>query len=146
MPPCPLCLKQRDVYWGAIGVAATGLALWSWRPQIRFIFALHILIGMVFLTGALVAGFHAGGEWSLWDLPPSCGAVTSDAVSGIDLGGFATGESAPIDGPIDCSDAPWRMLGVSMAGYNALISFGLGLLSFAFAARISDSRQLSAFA
>jgi len=142
LPPCPLCLKQRDVYWAAMGVAGTGLALWSWRPQGRFIFALHVLIGMVFLTGALVAAFHAGGEWKLWDLPPSCTATGE--VAPIDPGLFAIeGGGGTPTGPIDCSDAPWRMFGISMAGYNAAASLGLAMISFAFAARLARRQNLA---
>ena len=142
LPPCPLCLKQRDVYWGALGVAGTGLALWSWRPQGRFIFALHVLIGMVFLTGALVAAFHAGGEWKLWALPPSCTAT--GVVAPIDPGLFSLegGGGAPQQA-VDCSDAPWRMFGISMAGYNAVISLGLAGLSFIFANRLAREKQLA---
>lgn len=33
------------------------------------------------------------------------------------------------DAPPSCSEAPWRLFGLSLAGYNMLASLGLALLA-----------------
>ncbi|MEO1476740.1 MAG: disulfide bond formation protein B [Pseudomonadota bacterium] len=127
MAPCPLCLRQRDVYWAAIAMAATGLILWQRQPEGRKLIALNVMLGLVFLTGAVVAGYHAGVEWQWWRGPDGCSGGGVGDISNIDL-------SAALGQPIatvSCTEAPWRMFGISMAGYNAAISAGLALLSFA---------------
>jgi disulfide bond formation protein DsbB len=127
--PCNLCLKQREVYWGALVLAAVGLALVQVRrlsPQ-----AVSLALGAVFLAGAVVAAFHAGVEWTWWPGPSTC-------VSGGDLGVSASDLTAILDGnarikPPACDVAAWRMAGLSMAGWNTLASLGLAAVSFAVA-------------
>ncbi len=139
MAPCPLCLRQREVYWAALAMAATGLALWRWRPNERFLVALNVMLGLVFVTGAVVAAYHAGVEWLWWEGPAGCagGVAGADALRSGDLFG---GLDRPL-ATVSCVDAPWRMLGLSMAGWNALISLGLGAASLLAAQR--TGRRLS---
>lgn len=122
--PCQLCLRQREVYWAAIAMAATGLILWNIRQNRRFLVAFNVMLALVFLTGAVVAVFHAGVEWRWWPAPTGCvdGAVD---VMNVDIGAIDERTATA-----SCLDAPWRMLGLSMAGWNALISLGLALVSF----------------
>ena len=128
MAPCPLCLRQREVYWAAIAMAVTGLALWRMRPSDQFITALNVLMGMVFITGAVVAFYHAGVELKFWEGPAGCSATpSSNSVVETDLLSalgkpMATG---------NCGEVPWSLLGISMAGWNGLISAGLAIMSFA---------------
>ena len=128
MSPCPLCLRQREVYWAAIAMAVTGLALWRMRPSDQFITALNVLIAMVFITGAVVAFYHAGVEQKFWEGPAGCsGTVGNIDVSKIDL-------SKSLGKPMatgNCGEVPWSLFGVSMAGWNGLISAGLAFMSFA---------------
>ena len=121
--PCHLCLYQRDVYWVALGVGVAGFILgymrlkWA-RP------AADALLALIFLVSMGVAAYHAGVEWKWWPGPASCtgaGKVTADA-----LKDFLnqTKVSTP-----QCDQAAWTMFGISMAGYNAVISLGLVVLS-----------------
>ncbi|MEM8616730.1 MAG: disulfide bond formation protein B, partial [Pseudomonadota bacterium] len=59
MLPCPLCLRQREVYWAVFAMTLTALVLWRMRQNPRFIVAFNVMLGLVFLTGAIVAGYHA---------------------------------------------------------------------------------------
>lgn len=117
--PCLLCLRQREIHWVALTVAAIGAAiLWRW-PDRRFMSAVNAALGAIFLTSAVVAGYHAGVEYGFWPGPAAC-AVSGGgaAMSGGDI-------LAALEGPVrmpSCSEAPWSLLGISMAGYNALIS------------------------
>jgi disulfide bond formation protein DsbB len=126
--PCPLCLRQRDVYWAMIAMVLTGLALWKIRPARRFLVALNVLVGLVFVTGAVVATYHAGVEWAIF--PPPAGCSAGPPVDPMVMGDL----SGPIALPA-CTDAPGYVLGLSMAGWNVVISVGLALLSFLAAAR-----------
>jgi len=122
--PCHLCLRQREVYWAVIAVSAIALAANRLRPNARQAKLFTILIALGFLYGAGLAAFHAGVEWKFWPGPEICS------------GGFGSFQArdlnAALAGPtrvIRCDEAAWRLLGLSMAGYNALISLGLALLS-----------------
>ncbi|MFN7056435.1 disulfide bond formation protein B [Hyphomonas sp.] len=125
--PCPLCLRQREVYWALIAMIATGLAWWRFMPKRRFIIALNVLIGLVFLVGVVVAGYHAGVEWRIF--PPPAGCSVGGNVDPFAMGGL----DQPIQLPA-CNEAPFYILGLSMAGWNGVVSAGLAALSFAAAA------------
>ncbi len=126
LAPCHLCLKQREAYWAAIAVAAIGMVLaftpWEGRGG-RVVSA---LLALVFLYGAGYAIYHAGAEWKFWPGPQECsGAATH--VSAADLASVLKGSrsaAAPA-----CDKAAWIFLGLSMAGWNAIISLGLAALS-----------------
>jgi disulfide bond formation protein DsbB len=126
MDPCSLCLRQREVYWAALAVGAAGLfgVQFLRREEIRR-FA-SVMLGIVFLVGAVVAAYHVGVEWKWWPGPQSCGA-------GADLGAITTGSiAAALEGKkvvVRCDEAAWRMFGISMAGYNVAISLFLAALS-----------------
>ena len=124
LAPCELCLKQRTVYWvalalGLAGTAAVVAARKGWASV-----AACLVLALVFLFGAGLAGFHAGVEWKWWPGPTTCtgaGKVGMGALTSLLHG-------AKIHGP-QCDVAAWRMLGLSMAGWNALVSLGLAGLS-----------------
>ena len=125
LAPCPLCLRQREVYWAAILLAVIGLVLIRWIKGPRLVMTVNVLLGLVFVTGAVIAGYHAGVEWGLWPGPTACSGtggegLALDAASMNLNRGFAT---------VSCSEAAWRMFGISMAGYNAVISLGLAIAS-----------------
>ncbi|MBW3617236.1 MAG: disulfide bond formation protein B [Proteobacteria bacterium] len=120
--PCALCLRQREVYWVALPLALAGWAVLRRRPDQGAVVAL--LLGAVFLFGFAVAGYHAGVEWKWFPAPATCGGGSGPASAG-DIAAMLGG--APVHYVL-CDEAAWRMLGLSMAGWNALISLGLALL------------------
>lgn len=123
--PCPLCLRQREVYWAVAAISVTALLLWQVRQNPRFILAVNIMLGLVFLTGAIVAAYHAGVEYRFWPAPSGCLTSVID-VDSIDLSNLNQRQGAP-----SCLDDPWGgRFGLSMAGWNALVSIGLSVLSF----------------
>jgi disulfide bond formation protein DsbB len=131
--PCNLCLRQREVYWVAIGVALSVLVLAGMlsRSQpsrvLRFGAA---LLGVVFIAGAGIAGYHSLVEWGFVAAPPGCAAAKSaDIPSAADI-------MAALSQPMataSCTEAPFRIMGLSMAGYNALASLALAAVSFGIA-------------
>lgn len=128
MAPCPLCLRQREVYWAAAAMAATALVLWQIRHNPRFLFAINIMLGLVFVTGAVVAGYHTGVEYGFWPAPSGCGVV--EAVDPLAIGDLLTAIDQPQAVP-SCSSDPWNgRYGLSMAGWNGVMQIGLAALSF----------------
>ena len=116
--PCLLCLRQREVYWTALPLALGGLAVLRREPGSGSVAAL--LLSAVFLFGFAVAGYHAGVEWRWWPGPETCAAGGSVDAGGLDA--FLRGGAVR---DLRCDEAAWRMLGLSMAGWNALVSLGL---------------------
>lgn len=119
MAPCPLCLQQRDVYWGAMVLSIVALFILRYRPDPARRRIAAILLGLVFLIGAGVALYHVAVEQH-WVIA-QCDAASGDDIAVMGAGGF--------DVP-RCDTPAWTMLGVSMAGYNAIVSLALAALSF----------------
>lgn len=123
--PCHLCLKQRDIYWIAVGVAGVA-SVWALftgakGPPRVFSFVLFA----IFATGCAIALFHAGVELDWWRGPATC--TTSELeISADAMVAFITGaeSSAPM-----CDVVAWQLFGLSMAGYNAIICGVLAALS-----------------
>ena len=125
--PCLLCLRQREAYWTAGALAIAVSVAGRLRPGLAA--GGCAALALAFLYGAGLAGYHAGVEWGFWPGPAACavggaGSLSSDAVAAA-LGAV---QRAP-----SCAEAPWRVAGLSMAGYNAVVSLMLALAS-AFAA------------
>ena len=120
--PCLLCLRQREVYWVALPVALLGLALLARSSEPLMPRVLPLLLTAIFLVGFGVAAYHAGVEWKLFPAPDSCAGGSGKAVSAGEIDALLRGEGGPF---IRCDEAAWRLAGISMAGWNALISLGL---------------------
>jgi disulfide bond formation protein DsbB len=132
--PCPLCLRQREVYWGVLAIAAISAFFWARRPESRVTRAVEALLGAAFLTGALVAIYHAGVEWKFWPGPASCSGSQLGGLSGADIAKALTTGGHHV---VLCTEAAWRdpAVHLSMAGWNALLSLGLAAVSFLAASR-----------
>jgi disulfide bond formation protein DsbB len=126
LAPCLLCLKQREVYWvvGTVALVAVVLSRTAWAARLRR--PLILLLGVGFLYGAGLAAYHAGAEWKWWPGPAACAA--GGGASADDLVAMLKG--AKIAAP-SCDKAVWVFLGLSMAGWNAVVSLALALASFA---------------
>jgi disulfide bond formation protein DsbB len=115
--PCPLCLEQRYAYYLAIPVGAlVALAAARGAPRGVLLLGLGILAGAA-LANAVLGAYHAGVEWGFWQGPTECtGPVVNLGSAGNLLERLDTVKV------IRCDEVQWRFLGVSLAGYNALIS------------------------
>src|SRR5215208_2949737 len=117
--PCPLCLQQRIPYYVAIPlaviVAAGALAGW---PRRWLVLGLAV-IALTMLAGAGLGVYHSGVEWKWWAGPTTCGGALGELGSGNLL------ERAQATRVVRCDEAAWRFLGLSLAGWNVLISLAL---------------------
>lgn len=129
LAPCELCLKERLAYWIAAGVAVAGIVLS--RTPARLPRLSSAVLALVFLASGALAAYHAGVEWKFWPGPASCTGGTVQ-VTAADLSRLLHG--GPVGAPA-CDKAAWVFLGLSMAGWNALISLGLAALSLLAMAR-----------
>jgi disulfide bond formation protein DsbB len=136
LPPCTLCLRQREVYWVALVLAVSGVVISHTVRLARFTRPIGALLALVFLVGAATAVYHAGAEWKWWPGPTTCASAGGGGVSAAALSNLLHG--AKVSAP-HCDEAAWRMLGLSMAGWNVLISLGLAALSALFAATPTEA-------
>jgi len=129
MPPCPLCLEQRVPYYVVIPLSLlTAIAAPMRMPQ--KLVAVGFLVAVVaMLCSVALASYHAGVEWRWWPGPTDCsGSLTDFRANGPLLDQL---QSAHV---VRCDEAAWRFLGLSLAGYNALISLALAAIAaFGFA-------------
>ncbi len=113
--PCKLCLWQRWPHAAAIVIAGLGLIV-GWR-------VLPWLGAAAAATTGAIGVFHAGVELGWWEGPTTC---TSGAIGGLSVDDLlAQINAAPL---IRCDEIAWSLLGVSMAGWNAIISFALAAI------------------
>ncbi|MSO89865.1 MAG: disulfide bond formation protein B [Rhodospirillaceae bacterium] len=131
LQPCILCLYQRYPHGIAMALLVAALALGTDGRAGR---ALLFLCGAVFLVGASIAVYHVGVEQHWWLGTASCGTTASPSASIAEL--RARLLATPV---VRCDEAAWSLFGISMAGYNGLISLALAALS-GFAAARPDAR------
>ncbi len=112
----------------ALALLAVAAALLAGR---RWAGRLTALAGLAAFAGAGIALYHVGVEQQWWPGTSGCGAGALTGSSVQDL--RAQIEAAPI---VRCSDIPWSLFGISMAGYNAILSAALGLFALAAARTI----------
>jgi disulfide bond formation protein DsbB len=115
--PCEMCWWQRYPHFAAVAIAlvAFGVSNAAYRK------ALVALAALAIATSGLIGGFHAGVEYGFWEGLTACTATISG--SGADL--LESIMNAPL---VRCDVAPWTLFGISLAGYNFLLSFGGAML------------------
>ena len=126
LAPCLLCLKQREVYWAAMGIAAAGLVLQYVLGRPALVRLVSAALALVFLVGMGIAIWHAGAEWKWWPGPEACAIDRNATFSTAGIGDLLGGASQTVP---RCDEALWHFLGLSMAGWNVLISLKLAVLS-----------------
>jgi disulfide bond formation protein DsbB len=120
LPPCPLCLEQRYAYYMAIPLAAMVMLGLSVGSSHKVFVLAFTAIALAMLWNAGLGVYHSGIEWKWWAGPQDCsGQVNSLGTAGSLL------ERMQQERVVRCDEAAWRFLGLSLAGYNVLISLAL---------------------
>ncbi|MBX9829231.1 MAG: disulfide bond formation protein B [Xanthobacteraceae bacterium] len=135
--PCPLCLEQRVAYYVAIPLAALillGLSVNSSRKVMALALA---AIAAAMLWNAGLGVYHSGVEWQWWPGPQDCSGATPNFSAGGSLI-----EQINRTRVVRCDEAAWRFLGLSLAGYNVLISLALAAVALWGAAAAWGSRKV----
>jgi disulfide bond formation protein DsbB len=122
--PCPLCLEQRFAYYLAIPLGAlTALAAARGAPRGVLLGGL-VLLAAATLANAGLGTYHAGVEWRFWQGPTDCTGPVGNLGSAADL--LARLDTVKV---IRCDEVQWRFLGLSLAGYNVLISLAMAAIA-----------------
>ena len=83
-----------------------------------------LVILAAMLCGAALAAYHAGVEWRWWPGPADCSGPISDFKANGSL--LDQLQSVHL---VRCEEAAWRLFGLSLAGYNVLISLVLAAIA-----------------
>lgn len=151
LPPCPLCLRQREPYWWSLPVAA--LAVFLLRPGAKFAplwggGALAAL-AVIFAIGTGFGVQHVGVEEGWWKAACTGGGASKSIDDMLaELGRVAIPA---------CDQKTPFLFGLTLAAYNILVSSGLACLAALGAWRAlspfiirpkdkSDARPQTAFA
>ncbi|OYW47302.1 MAG: disulfide bond formation protein B [Sphingomonadales bacterium 32-68-7] len=112
--PCEMCWWQRYPHFAALALALLACL----APPRKLWLALAAL---AILASGAIGAFHAGVEYGWWEGLTACS-------SPVESGGGVSALEAIMDAPVvRCDVAPWTLLGVSLAGFNALISTAAAL-------------------
>lgn len=115
--PCEMCWWQRYPHFAAVAIALLGI--FAPAPVGR---RLAMLAALAIGISGLIGAYHAGVEYGWWEGVTAC---TSTA---------ATGGGDPLDAIMNapiirCDEAQWTLFGISLAGFNFLISTaGAGII------------------
>jgi disulfide bond formation protein DsbB len=121
--PCELCLAERWPYY--VGTPFAALVVWlcaygpAWtrRPALA-------ALGLVFLGSAVFGAYHAGVEWGFWKGPTGCTGPLTTAPSMADF--LKQLHTVKV---VRCDAVAIRILGLSLAGWNAVVSAAIALAS-----------------
>ena len=108
--PCKLCIYQRLPYIAAIFISFIGFN-YSSNDKIL------IILIMIFVLSAIISGYHFGIENNLFDELSACVNDSLDISNKSKLL-----ESLNQSMPVNCKDATFKILGVSLAAINTILS------------------------
>ena len=114
--PCELCLKERIPYYAGMAVALPTVVLAARGPR-RLLPVCFAALFLIFAASAVFGVYHAGVEWGFWPGPSSCTGAIGRATSMQDF--LHQLNNAKV---VRCDAVAIRILGLSLAGWNAVIS------------------------
>ena len=119
-PPCPLCLEERIPYHIVIPLSLLMVIAALVRAPRKLLSVGFVVIIIAALCGAVLSTYHAGVEWHWWPGPTDCSGPLTD----LNKGGSLVNQLQSIN-VVRCDEAAWRLFGISLAGYNVLISLAI---------------------
>lgn len=121
--PCEMCLWQRWPHFAAVALALVATAAPPRRAWIA-------LAGLAILASGLIGVFHAGVEYDWWEGVTGCATL--------DMAGRDPLEAVLAAPVIRCDQAPWTFAGLSLAGWNAVVSIAAALAIFVLLGRAAS--------
>jgi len=118
--PCELCLEQRLAYYWGLPILALVLLFWNRLPLTVWYIAMAVVLA-IFAWGTYMGGYHAGVEWGFWPGPTAC-TGTGGGMNFNDLSNINASRVVP------CDAVQFQFLGLTLAGYNALVSLAIVVL------------------
>ncbi|PCI45301.1 MAG: disulfide bond formation protein B [Alphaproteobacteria bacterium] len=127
MEPCDLCWTQRYAHMAILLLSGAGLLI----KNATSVMAWATVIALDVSVAA--AGYHTGVEQKWWRGPDTCTSAGIDQNADME----SLFDSMMDVSPVLCDEIPWQMFGISMAGYNLLISGAVaGFVTFALLNRL----------
>lgn len=126
--PCEMCMWQRWPHLGAIFAALAAIVLRKNPPASATFTALAAL---AILTSGGIGAFHAGVEYKWWEGFTTCTATHQEGANLLEAI-----MKAPL---IRCDQAQWTLMGISLAGFNAIFSTLGAIVIFLFIRRWSKA-------
>jgi disulfide bond formation protein DsbB len=120
LAPCPLCVWQRYPHGAVILMGVLGAAFGGLRARWLIAGA-----GLAFLVTAGIGVFQVGVEQRWWEGLAACTGGSGVPESLAELQSQLGKPAAP-----RCDEVAWSLFGISLAGYNALVSLGIACLAF----------------
>ena len=123
LTPCPMCHVQRWPHMAVVALALLGLVVLRERRS----GLLLLLIAAALTVTAGVGVYHAGVEYAWWTGPGTCSGA-----GGFDPAKVTAGNLKDMIGaapPARCDAIAWSLAGISMAGWNALISAAMAVFA-----------------
>jgi disulfide bond formation protein DsbB len=136
--PCALCLQQRVAYYVGLPIALVALILALAGTKSIVVRGLLLVVALAFAVNVFIGVYQAGAEWGFWPGPASCGATSGGGGSGSLL------EQIQHIRVVSCTEASWRFLFLSFAGWNAVISAVLFLIALFGAFRRNEAATVPA--
>jgi disulfide bond formation protein DsbB len=119
LAPCEMCWWQRWPHFAAVPLAL--LAFFIGNPGVKRVSV--ALAAFAILTSGMIGGFHAGVEYGWWEGLSTCSTVPTGSAEEV----MKQILNAPL---IRCDVAPWTLFGISLAGFNFLLSTGGAIAIF----------------
>ena len=114
--PCELCLKQRLPYYAGLALGAITVAAAARAPRSLGL-SCFALLAALFLFSAAFGTYHAGVEWGFWPGPSDCTGTPQRAADSADF--LHQLQTVRV---VRCDAVAIRILGLSLAGWNAVVS------------------------
>ena len=121
--PCELCLKQRFAFYAGVPLAGL-LALMQARRGGTIVTLGLVALALIFVANAILGIYHSGVEAAWWAGPEACTGVVTGLPNVADL--LKEMQTAKV---VRCDEVQLRILGLSLANWNVVISAGLAALA-----------------
>jgi len=122
--PCELCLKQRPAYYAGVPLAAVLAYVASGRGPQGVLTAGFLGLALIFVANSALGVYHAGVEWGWWVGPQDCTGALTAAPNVTDF--LKELQATKV---VRCDEVQLRILGLSLAGWNAIISAALAAVA-----------------
>lgn len=132
--PCKLCLLQRWPYLWIIIAGLIGVGLHANRTILALCFL--AIIGS-FAYGGYIAIYQVGGEQGWWQLTADCSSMIDPTLSPEEY--LEALKQAPT---VACDVVKWSLFGISMAGYNALFSLFMIIVTVFITVKLVLTKQI----
>jgi len=121
--PCPLCLEQRTAFYVSVPLAALLLLGAGYGASRKILLLGFAVIALAMLWNTGLSAYHAGVEWKFWQGPIDCSGPIRQLGEGSLLSRLQNVRL------VRCDEAAWRLFGISLAGYDVLISLLLAAVA-----------------